>query len=154
MYFEFYVLNYDVNLKKVVRFNIFNNINVQQETEKEIKKYLRSPSSYKYEARNNSVYYGFEALCKEINGIIKWQEWGRTEYEISVSDAFITELSDVVASIDDYNTIEELKKDLIEVNNRTPKLEKWDCYMQCEKNIEVITRECIYQYKKQIKNKG
>ena len=75
MQFEYYVLNYDCNKKCVEHFNVFRNINVQERTEKEIKKYLRNP-----------------------------------------------------------------------------KLEKWDCYKQCEPNIEMITRECIWQYKQQLKN--
>ena len=48
MQFEFYVLNYDTNKKKVINYNIFNNINVQEWTEKEVRKYLRSPKKYKH----------------------------------------------------------------------------------------------------------
>ena len=47
-----------------------------------------------------------------------------------------------------YNNWEELEKQV----KRNPKLEKWDCYKQCEQNIEMITRECIWQYKQQLKN--
>ncbi len=39
--FEFYVLNYDFNKKKVVNYNIFNNIRVQEWTERAVKKYLK-----------------------------------------------------------------------------------------------------------------
>lgn len=121
MYFEFYVLNYDSSKKKVIPFNIFRNIYVQEYTEKEVKKYLRSPKNYVYKSFDGKEeIHGFDGLVKEIDGIIKWQEWGRREYEISVGDAFESDCD---------------------------KLEKWDCYMQCEKNIEAITREVIYQYK-------
>ena len=41
MNFEFYVLNYDFNEQRVVMFNIFNNILVQEYTEKIVRKYLR-----------------------------------------------------------------------------------------------------------------
>lgn len=121
MQFEYYVLNYDINRRKVIMDNVFDNIQVQEATEEEIKKYLRSPKKYK---RWCSEKTGFDALCEEIDSIIRWQEWSRREYEISVGDAFE----------EDCN-----------------KLEKWDCYKQCEPNIPMITRECIYQYKKQLK---
>lgn len=124
MRFEFYVLNYDCNKKKVINYNIFNNILVQEHTEKAIKKYLRSPKKFTYTPFNKDekVVYGFDALVKEINSIIHWQEWSRRQYEISVGDAFATDCS---------------------------KLEKIDCYQQAHANIEMITRECIYQYKQQ-----
>lgn len=124
MQFEYYVLNYNPNVKKIEPFNIFRNCYVQEYTEKAIKKYLRSPKNYKYEKYNEETLYGFKALCKEIEGIIQWQEWSRREYEISVGDAFE----------EDCN-----------------KLEKWDCYAQAKPNIPMITRECIYQYKQQRK---
>lgn len=128
MRFYFYVLNYDFNLKKVINFNIFNNWLVQENVEKEIKKYLKSSKKYtkikRRYGKEDITLYGFEALCEEIRHLIMWQEWSRAEYEIGVCDAFE----------DDIN-----------------KLEKWDCYMQALPNIEIITRECIYQYKKQIK---
>ena len=124
MQFEYYVLNYDSNTKKVEPFNIFRNCYVQEYTEKAIKKYLRSPKNYKYERYGEDTLYGFEGLCKEIERIIQWQEWSRREYEISVGDAFEKDCN---------------------------KLEKWDCYMQTKPNIPMIARECIYQYKKQRK---
>ena len=124
MQFEYYVLNYDSNTKKVEPFNIFRNCYVQEYTEKAIKKYLRSPKNYKYERYGEDTLYGFEGLCKEIERIIQWQEWSRREYEISVGDSF--------------------EKDC-------EYLEKWDCYMQAKSNIPMIARECIYQYKQQRK---
>ena len=134
MRFEFYVLNYDCNKKKVINYNIFNNILVQESTEKAVKKYLRNPKKFKYIIQYENKFlereeisiYGFDALVKEINSIIHWQEWGRREYEISVGDAFTTDCN---------------------------KLEKWDCYQQAKPNIEIITREVIYQYKQQLKKR-
>lgn len=64
--------------------------------------------------------YGFDGLVKEIDYIIRWQEWGRREYEVSVGDAFETDCE---------------------------KLERWDCYGQAHMNIEMIVREVIWQYK-------
>ena len=124
MQFEYYVLNYNPNAKKIEPFNIFMNCYVQEYTEKAIKKYLRSPKNYKYERYGEDTLYGFEGLCKEIEKTIQWQEWSRYEYEISVGDAFEKDCS---------------------------KLEKWDCYMQAKSNIPMIARECIYQYKEQRK---
>ena len=131
MQFEYYVLNYSFNHHHVEQFNIFNNIHLNEATEKEIRKYLRSPSKYyyqKYDFNTKEYYhiYGFDGLCETIKSLIMWQEWSRREYEISVGDAFETDLD---------------------------KFEKWDCYSQCEKNITMITREVIYQYK-QNKKKG
>ena len=133
MQFEFYVLNYDTNKKKVINYNIFNNINVQEWTEKEVRKYLRAPKKYKhivqYEneflGRKEIAIYGFDALVKEIDSIIKWCEWSKREYEISVGDAFETDIN---------------------------KLEKWDTYSQAHPNAEIIAYTVIRQYKEQLKN--
>ena len=132
MQFEYYVLNYDTNKKKVINYNIFNNINVQEWTEKEVRKYLRAPKKYKhivqygnkFLGREEIAIYGFDALVEEIDRTIAWQERGRREYEVSVGDAFETDCE---------------------------KLEKWDCFQQTQKNIPMIMRECIRQYKKQKK---
>lgn len=127
MKFEFYVLNYDFNGKRVENFNIFNNILLNEETEKIVRKYLRSPKNFKYDDYfNKQVLFGFEGFCKELERLIMWQEWGRREYEISVGDAFEDDLE---------------------------KYEKWDCYMQCKPNIEIIAREVIWQYKQYLKEK-
>ena len=135
MQFEYYVLNYDFNKKKVVNYNIFNNIRVQEWTEKEVRKYLRAPKKYKhivqYEnkflGREEIAIYGFDALVEEIDRTIAWQERGRREYECSVGDAFTTDCN---------------------------KLEKIDCYYQSKPNMEIIAREVIFQYKKQLKEKN
>lgn len=125
MQFEFYVLNYDCNRKKVINYNIFNNIRVQEWTEKAVRKYLRAPKKFKYESFfNKEVVYGFDALVKEIDSIIHWQEWSRSEYECSVGYAFETDCN---------------------------KLEKIDCYYQAHANAEIITHTVLRQYKEQLK---
>lgn len=126
MKFEFYVLNYDFNGKKVENFNIFNNISLNDAVEKEVRKYLRLSKKYCYVGEHSYI-YGFDGLCKAIKTLIMWQEWSRREYEISVGDAFEDDLS---------------------------KFEKWDCYKQCVPNIPMITREVIWQYKQQLKEKN
>ena len=86
MQFEYYVLNYDINKNKVIPYNIFRNINVQECTEREIRKYLRSPKNYTYKSFDGKEeIYGFDALVKEIDHIIKWQEWSRCGYEMALS---------------------------------------------------------------------
>ena len=132
MQFEYYVLNYDFNKKKVIYYNIFNNINVQEYTEKEVGKYLRSPKKYKHIVQHKNDFlgreeiavYGFDALVREIDGIIKWCEWSKREYEISVGDAFETDIN---------------------------KLKKWDTYSQAHPNAEIIAYTVIRQYKEQLK---
>ena len=126
--FEYYVLNYDCNAKKIVPFNIFRNIHVQEWTEKAVRKYLRSPKNFTYKSFDGKeILHGFDAFVKELDGIIKSEEWSRREYEVSVGDLFETDCN---------------------------KLEKWDCYSQAHMNIETISREIIRQYKqnKRMKN--
>ena len=132
MQFEYYVLNYDTNKKKVGNFNIFRNCLVQEHTEKAVREYLRSPKNYKHVVQHRNDFlgreeiavYGFDALVREIDGIVKWEEWSRREYEVSVGDAF---------------------------EDDCEKLEKWDCYGQAHMNMERIAREVIRQYKQQKK---
>ena len=127
MQFEYYVLNYDINTKKIVPFNIFRNIHVQEWTEKAVRKYLHSPKNFTYKSFDGKeILHGFDAFVKELDGIIKWQEWSRRQYEVSVGDAF---------------------------EDNCENLEKWDCYGQAHMNIEMIAREVIRQYKEQKKTK-
>lgn len=127
MQFEYYVLNYDHNKQKVEPFNIFMNIHVQECTEKEIKKYLRNPKNYTYKSFDGQEeIHGFDGLVKELDSIIQWQEWGRSEYEMSCGYKFETDCN---------------------------KLQATDCYEQAHMNIETITREIIRQYKEQKKAK-
>lgn len=124
MQFEYYVLNEDYH--GIKPFNVFQNGTVQEESEKEVKKYLRNPSNYcciPYDICEPTL-YGFPALCETIRRTIMHEEWARCEYEILVGSLF-------------YKDEKELKK--------------IDCYTQCLPNIEMITREIIYQYKKQKK---
>ncbi len=135
MQFEYYVLNCNPNTKKIEPFNIFRNCYVQEYTEKAVRKYLRSPKNYKYVVQHKNDFlgreeiavYGFDALVKEIDSIIAWQECERREYECSVGDAFTTDCN---------------------------KLEKIDCYYQSKPNMKIIAREVIFQYKKQLKEKN
>ena len=154
MQFEFYVLNYNFNRKKVEMFNIFNNIIVQERTEKAIKKYLRSPKKFSYTpfGKETETLYGFDALCKEIESIIRCEEWARCEYEIAVGSLFTTEIRDVLREVERGNlAVENLYDELTKIDQRNFKLEKWDCYMQTKPNMIMITHEALRQYKEQLK---
>ena len=118
--FEYYVLNYNHNKQKVKPYNIFNNVYVQEITEKAVRKYLRNPKKFTYKSFDGKeVIYGFNAFVKELDGIIKWQEWSRCGYEMGVCGKFETDCT---------------------------KIQVTDCYEQAHMNIEIIAREVIYQY--------
>ena len=154
MQFEYYVLNYNPNTKKIEPFNIFRNCYVQEYTEKAIKKYLRSPKNYKYDSffKDEESVYGFDGLCKRFEQILRHEEWSRCEYEIAVGGIFITELSDIVREVERGEiAVEDIYEEIQKRNKRNSKLEKWDCFQQTQKNIPMIMRECIYQYKEQRK---
>ncbi len=124
--FKYYVLNFNYNDQKVENYNIFNNLIVNRRTEQIVKKYLRAPSKFKYQSfASDKAIYGFEGFCQELNSIIAGEERGRFEYEIAVG--YLLE-------------------------NDHEKYEKWDCWMQCKPNIEIIAREVIYQYKEYLKS--
>jgi len=72
---KFYVLRYDWNNNKVIRYNIFDNVRVYEETIKTIKRY-----------DNNEM--SFDDFVEELKGIVAWQEAYRREYEVSIGDAF------------------------------------------------------------------
>lgn len=95
---HFYVLNYDFNKNKVVSYDIFNNIHVYETT-------LQLVDDY------NDGGCSFEEFVNELINIVRWQEWRRREYEISVGDAFETNLE---------------------------KFEKWDCFEQFKPNAEMF----------------
>ena len=154
--FKYYVLNHDFNRDKIELFNIFDNYYVQERTEKEIRKYLRSPKNYKYDSffKDEEPVYGFDGLCKQFERILMGEEWGRCEYEIAVGGIFITELSDIIRAVErEEITVDEVYEEIQKKNKRNSKLEKWYCFQQAQKNIPMIMRECIWQYKQQKKNK-
>ena len=156
MHFEYYVLNYNFNKNQIELFNIFDNYYVQEQTEKEIKKYLRSPKNYKYDSffKSEQPIYGFDGLCKKFEKILKYEEWSRCEYEIAVGSIHITELSDIIRAVERKEiAIDNVYDEIQKKNKRNSKLEKWDCFQQAQKNIPMIMRECIRQYKEQKKAK-
>ena len=122
MKFEYYVLNYDINRNKVIMFNIFNNIKLNEETYKCVERYVEQDEKYTYKVysyNSDTELHGYEAFKPEILSYIRWQEWSRVEYEIGVTEPF---------------------------PDRKSKIEKWDCYSQCEPNIDAICGEIIRQY--------
>jgi len=157
--FEFYVLNYNFNKRQTEMFNIFQNIHVQEWTEREIRKYLRSPKNYKYHKFSTEIeYFGFEGLCEHIRTIIMCEEWSRCEYEICVGENNTTEVFDILQEwnnwVEEGKNLEEFGEYLKKKDRTNSHLQKWDCYQQALPNIEMIVRECIYQYKKQRKEES
>lgn len=130
--FKYYVMNEKLNSTSIEPFNIFDNYILDEAVQKEVKKYLRAPSKYKHiKQYSNPMFnkeeiavYGFDGFCEELRSLIKWQEWSRVQYEIVV-------------------------KSIFDKDGETEK--KIDCYEQCEKNIPMIAREVIYQYKQSTK---
>lgn len=156
MQFEFYVLNYDCNREKIINYNIFNNIRVQEWTERAVKKYVRAPKKFKYESFfNKEVVYGFDGLCKEVESILRHELWSRCEYEVAVGSLFTTELKDIVREVDRGEiSTDNLYNELKKKSERNGNLEKIDCFYQTKPNISMIVRECIYQYKEQLKKEN
>ena len=104
---EFYVLNYDPNRKQVYMFNIFDNINVREATLKLLDDYY------------DDVFETFDDFVEALKHTVAWQEKSRREYEISVADAFETDIR---------------------------KLEKWECYIQFAPNAEMFARYLVEEY--------
>ena len=91
-------------------------------------------------------------MCKRFEQILRHEEWSRCEYEIAVGGIFITELSDIIRKVErEEITTEDVYEEIQKRNKRNSKLEKWDCFQQTQKNIPMIMRECIRQYKEQVK---
>jgi len=156
MRFEYYVLNESFNRNEVKMFNVFDNVYVHEESKKAVKKYLRVPSQYQYRTIDGEVLYGWDAFVYSIDRIIKYEEWGRCEYEIAVGTAFITEAREVLQDILKENEGDMIPRSVIEekLNNRRiqdDRLQKVDCYMQCKPNMEMICHEIVRQYKEQLK---
>lgn len=114
-------------------FNIFDNYYVYKYTLKEVKKYLRAPSKYKYKSfSSEETLYGFDALCKELSSILAHEFWSRYQYEFSIGEPF---------PIGDDNKLRS-------------ELYKKDIYWLLKPNIPVIANSCINQYKKWLKTKN
>lgn len=151
--FEFYVLNYDSNSKKIISFNIFNNSTVYNRTLSAVKKYCRSPKNYSYTkiaCRNekDEKIYGFKGFCKELESIIMYEEWGRIQYEIVAGD--VIEFNGCCKGKENETTEDKLKR-LQKAEKAIKSLEKIDCYTQASPNTEVIARDVIYKYRQWVK---
>lgn len=80
--FKWYVLNENFNRNHSIEpYNIFNNIRVNEETNKLCVQYKRDKMT-------------FDDFTEELRKIIAWQEWGRCEYEILVKSMFTDKESD------------------------------------------------------------
>ena len=87
---KWYVLNYDFNKKKVIYFNIFTN-----------SRFLDCLEENLEEFKNNNDYEKFK---ENLRTDLMYCFWSKREYEISVSDAFETNL-DMYEKIDVYSQV-------------------------------------------------
>lgn len=127
MLFEWYVLKYSYERRTTVSYNIFDDEELQNETEKAIRRYLRAPSKfahYKYTApgKEDRSEYGFAGLVSEIDSII-------FQYDSA------------------YDEI--LFPDYLEEGEEEEK--PWSVYEQCALNMVELTHSCIRQHKEQSK---
>lgn len=76
---EWYVLNYNFNLKKIEPINIFNYGNLLEEIKEIYKEYIERKEDIKF----------FE---NKINSELLYYFWSKREYEISVGDLFEKDL--------------------------------------------------------------
>lgn len=97
---EWYVLNYNFNLKKIEPINIFNYGNLLEEIKEIYKEYIERKEDIKF----------FE---NKINSQLLYYFWGRREYEISVGDLFEKDL-EKYEKIDVYYQIKMNFKAFIE----------------------------------------
>ena len=92
---EWYVLNYDFNKKKIEYFNIFQHSYLVES----LKEYLSNDN------------FNYSDYIERVDKLLRYCFWSKREYEISVADAFETDIS---------------------------KLKKIDVYFQLKPNIEKI----------------
>lgn len=105
--FHYYALNHDFNRDKIYFYNVFNNCKVYEYTIKLCNDYWKGK-------------YTYDEFVKKLDGIIKWEEWSRCEYEIVVSGLF----------------------------TEKEHSEKIDCWQQAHENIDLIAMQVINEYKR------
>ena len=86
----FNVLFYDFNAKKLITLNIFNNIHFSEGVDRAILEYKETKS--------------IENFTKQIDMALKYSFWSKREYELSIGDAFETNL-DKYEKIDVYQQV-------------------------------------------------
>ena len=99
---KWYVLNYNFNEKKVENFNIFRNVRFVEDIQDLLEHYIT-----------------FEDFIEKLENELRYNFWSRREYEISVSDAFETDLN---------------------------KYEKIDVYSQVKPNVRILAKYIIDNY--------
>lgn len=84
---EWYVLNYEWNKRKIIKYNIFNNINFKEGIENLLKEFIT-----------------YEDFIERLDSLLKYCFWCKREYEISVGDLFEQDLNKY-EKIDVYSQI-------------------------------------------------
>lgn len=109
--FEWYVLNENFNRNhEITPYNIFNNVYVNEKA---------NELCVKYKAQKMS----FDNFVEELESAIRWQEWGRCEYEIMVRSLFGNE----------------------------EQYQKIDCYQQAKPNMRIIAKYVLEEYYPKLK---
>ena len=90
MYMKWFVLNYDFNSKKVVDYNIFNNIKFSRGVNELVENYDGD----------------FKDFALNLNSLAKYCFWSKREYEISVGDLFEQDIN-AYEKIDVYRQVEK-----------------------------------------------
>ena len=98
MELNWYVLNYDFNNKKVVDFNIFDSYRFSNGV-MDLVNEIKSDAKYILVGE-----YDYDYFVKKLEDEARYAFWSKREYEISVSDAFETNL-DMYEKIDVYRQV-------------------------------------------------
>lgn len=99
---KWYVLNYNFNEKKVENFNIFRSVRFIEGVQDLLDNYIT-----------------FEDFVEKLDRKLMYSFWSKREYEISVGDAFETDLD---------------------------KYEKIDIYSQVKPNVKILAKYIIDNY--------
>ena len=124
--FEYYVLNEDRNSHEIKPYNIFRNLAVHEATNKLCEDF-----------DNNKL--SFDSFVDELDKVIRWQEWGRCEYEICVAEWPPTFRDKNGKRINVYYGQEHEPIDSVD-------MWKVDCYEQAHPNIKMIAKYVLDTY--------
>lgn len=84
---EYFVYRYDIGLRQLVLFNIFETSVVRKLTELAVEEYLKAPELYRFkESFGDKVYSGFEAFCEKLRVILLSELADRLEYKVHIEN--------------------------------------------------------------------
>lgn len=125
MHYQYYVPILNFKGDKIRYINVFDNFYVSDSIEKELRKYMRNQSKYKYVAFDGTSIAGIEGLKRFVKAKLFHQYAYRCEYEYALTPY-----------INYYKRIVEPKR--------------IDVFQICEQNLDVIVHDLIRQHKEQV----